>query len=95
MTKENKKKIFGLLSEVTGHTADLLAALHSDTPLRDFGLTSIAFIQFVVALEDDRAVDVGRPGECRRADGEGGHQARAGRGRGPFVRGHDFCDSHL
>ena len=26
MTKENKKKIFGLLSEVTGHTAELLAA---------------------------------------------------------------------
>ena len=30
MTKENKKKIFGLLSEVTGHTADLLAALHEE-----------------------------------------------------------------
>lgn len=58
MTKENKKKIFGLLSEVTGHTADLLAALHSDTPLRDFGLTSIAFIQFVVALEDEFGIEV-------------------------------------
>lgn len=58
MTKENKKKIFGLLSEVTGHTADLLAALHGDTPLRDFGLTSIAFIQFVVALEDEFGIEV-------------------------------------
>lgn len=58
MTKENKKKIFELLSEVTGHTADLLAALHSDTPLRDFGLTSIAFIQFVVALEDEFGIEV-------------------------------------
>ena len=58
MTKENKKKIFELLSEVTGHTADLLAALHGDTPLRDFGLTSIAFIQFVVALEDEFGIEV-------------------------------------
>ena len=58
MTKENKKKIFGLLSEVTGHTADLLAALHGDTPLKDFGLTSIAFIQFVVALEDEFGIEV-------------------------------------
>ncbi len=58
MTKENKKKIFGLLSEVTGHTAELLAALHGDTPLKDFGLTSIAFIQFVVALEDEFGIEV-------------------------------------
>ena len=58
MTKENKKKIFGLLSEVTGHTADLLAALHGDTPIRDFGLTSIAFIRFVVALEDEFGIEV-------------------------------------
>ena len=58
MTKENKKKIFGLLSEVTGHTAELLAALHGDTPLKDFGLTSIAFIQFVVALEDEFLPDL-------------------------------------
>lgn len=58
MTKENKKKIFELLSEVTGHTAELLAALHGDTPLRDFGLTSIAFIQFVVALEDEFGIEV-------------------------------------
>ena len=58
MTKENKKKIFGLLSEVTGHTAALLAALHGDTPLKDFGLTSIAFIQFVVALEDEFGIEV-------------------------------------
>lgn len=58
MTKENKKKIFELLSEVTGHTADLLAALHGDTPIRDFGLSSIAFIRFVVALEDEFGIEV-------------------------------------
>lgn len=58
MTKENKEKIFALLGEVTEHSADLLAALHGDTPLKDFGLTSIAFIQFVVALENEFGIEV-------------------------------------
>ncbi|MFR5889670.1 MAG: HAD-IIIC family phosphatase [Lachnospiraceae bacterium] len=55
---KEKQKRYSIAQRVTGHTADLLAALHGDTPLKDFGLTSIAFIQFVVALEDEFGIEV-------------------------------------
>ena len=47
-----KRKIIELLADVTDTALDTLLTLPGDTPLMSFGLDSLSFIRFIVALEE-------------------------------------------
>ncbi len=54
----NKDKILKLLADVIHLSFDELSLLPEDTLLSDLGLSSLAFIQFIVALEEAFSIEV-------------------------------------
>lgn len=54
----NKEKILEILGNVIGKDTEELLKMSVETKLSDIGLTSIGFIQFVVAIEDEFKIEI-------------------------------------
>lgn len=54
----NKNKILEILSKTLGTDEEKFAEMPADTNLADLGLSSIQFIQFVVALEEEFEIEI-------------------------------------